>query len=1158
MKLIIILLTTAIMQVSASTYAQSITLNKKNAPLIQVIDEIRNQSGYDFFYNLKLIKSAAPVTVNLKNETLESALAKVFSSQPLTYTVTTRDKAVILKEKEPSLLDRAKDFFAVPVDVHGRVTDSTGTPLVGANVRIKSTKIGVTTNSNGEFDFKNIEVGTVLEITYISYLSQEITITRENANGINITLKAAIGDLQEVTISTGYQTLPKERSTGSFAQIDNKKFNQQVSTDVLGRLEAITNSVIADRSTSGAGGRLMIRGLSTIRGPKDVLVVVDNFPYNGDINNINPNDVESVTILKDAAAASIWGARAGNGVIVITTKKGRLNQPLSVSFNANLTTGDKPNLNYIPQISSSDFIDVEQMLYSKGFYDSDITSPNKPALSPVVEILAKNNGVLSATDLAAINALRPLDIRDQFNKYLYRKSFNQQYALSLNGGTDKLAWISSVGYDKNISNLDADYNRYNVRFQNTYKPLRDLQLTTGIYYTQTKSGSGRPGYGSISTNSLRFLPYAQFADANGNSIAMIKDYRQSYITTVGNGKLLDWLYYPLEDYKHTTNTNAVTDMLANAGLNYKIITGLHAELKYQYERQQSLGKNLADEQSYLARNRVNSFTQITSAGQPIYKVPVGGILDISNTLLESNNLRGLMNYDNRWGKSELVGIVGMEVRRSHTTSDQNRYYGYNDNILTNGNVDYTTPYPNIISGTNSFIPGNAYIGDLRNNFVSTFGNAAYTYDNKYTISLSGRRDASNLFGLKTNDQWNPFWSVGAGWNLSNEKFYKFDWIPFLKLRATYGFSGNIDPSMVAVSTIAYNPSLSFYSNNIYANYSNYYNPELRWETSKMLNFGLDFKAAHNRISGSIEYYQKKGENLFGESLQDYTAGVGPAIVKNVASMSGNGIDIELNTLNANGAVKWSTTLNFSYYKDKVTDYYLGNLQGSNFVSSYNNVVISGLKDKPVYGIYAYRSAGLDPQTGDPRGYLNGEISKDYISLTSTGTQISDLKFFGSALPTKFGSFINNITYKNFSLNFSVLYKLGYYFRRSSINYNSLFTNWLGHSDFANRWKQPGDEQTTSIPSVTYPTTTSREAFYAGSEGLVEKGDHIRLQYVTVAYDLQKEQLRGWPFKSIQIYVNANNLGILWRANKMGIDPGYNGQYAIPLPKTYAFGIKGSF
>jgi hypothetical protein len=220
--------------------------------------------------------------------------------------------------------------------------------------------------------------------------------------------------------------------------------------------------------------------------------------------------------------------------------------------------------------------------------------------------------------------------------------------------------------------------------------------------------------------------------------------------------------------------------------------------------------------------------------------------------------------------------------------------------------------------------------------------------------------------------------------------------------------------------------------------------------------------------------------------------------------------------------------------------------------------VSGIEGKPVYAIFSYRWAGLDPQTGNPQGYVEGNVSQDYAAIRGASTQISDLKYHGSAIPTCFGSLGNTFTYRDFALTASITYKLGYFFRRQSVNYGLLYRNGDGNADFENRWQQPGDESFTNVPSMIYPANTNRDGFYAGSEVLVERGDHIRFQYITASYDFTNTAWKGLPFKHLQTYVNINNLGLLWAANRHGIDPDFQNRFAIPTPRSYALGLKTTF
>ena len=1051
-------------------------------------------------------------------------------------------------------------------------TQENALALKGVSIALynKNTKSLILTDQNGFFELKTKEQKFSLTISHTGYTTKTLEVSLPLQEPLNIVLSHKITDIEEVNISTGYQKIPKERATGSFTFTSNKLLNQQVSTNILDRLPNIASGVIMERGTSGEP-KLMVRGISTINGPKSPLIVVDNFPYEGDLSNINPNMVESITILKDASAASIWGARAANGVIVITTKTGKLNQPVSVEFTWNTSLSPKPDFSYLKTISSSDFIDVEKELFKQGFYESDLSSPAHPVLSPVVDLLNKEkNGLLTSDEVnRKIELLRNMDAKEEFRRYMYQPSEKRQYFLNLSGGAPQFSWSSSLGYDDNTGNLGEKYARTNLRFQSKWTPSKGLAVSSNIYYTENNTKSGRTGYGGIVMGRNAFVPYMQLADHEGNPLAVFKGYDQNYKESFEKGKLLDWNYYPLTDWRDDQLKTKGTEVLISAGINYKILKGLEADLKYQYQRGNDTSENLHGAQSYFARNYINMFAQKNSNGgnggsggngneSYTFVVPKGGILDQSAGLSVTNNIRGQLSYSGKWNRHSLSLLAGGESRDAVRTYDSNRFYGYDENRMSSGSIDYIHQYPLLPTGSVEFIQRIQSMGKRTTRFVSLFANGAYTYDNKYTLSASFRRDASNLFGLSTNDQWNPFWSVGALWEISKENFYKTDFLPYLKLRGSYGFNGNIDPGMVAVSTIAYDIDPSRYTGTSMARFDNYYNPRLRWETSRMINVGLDFATKNNRISGSVEYFTKKGTNLFGPAQMDYTTGI-DYMLSNVAEISGQGIDIELKSLNIDKSFKWNTLLNFSTYRDQVTKYYLSDPLASQFIGNGTSVPVSGIEGKPVYAIFAYKWAGLDPKTGDPQGYLNGQISKDYSALTGAATSVGDLEFFGSAIPTVYGSFINSFSYKNVSMDIGITYKLGYYFRRSSINYTNLYNSWSGHSDYTGRWQKPGDEAFTSVPSNTFQSDATRDAFYGGSSVLVEKGDHIRLQYINLAYHFDKNLFKSKVFESLNVFINLSNLGLLWKANKSGIDPEYNlGGNGLKPPAVYSIGLRAKF
>ncbi|WP_316814340.1 SusC/RagA family TonB-linked outer membrane protein, partial [Pedobacter heparinus] len=360
MRLTTVILIATIMQVSATGFAQKISMVKSKAPLKTVLKELKSQSGYIFLYTESVLKLAKPVDIKVNDADFQDVLEQIFENQPLSYTI--NESTITVKEKSPSLLDRALlviQSIAKDLTVKGRVTDQDGKPLPNASIRIRGKSAVTNTNAEGEFEIKGVDEDVILLVSYVGFKTLEIGL-KDAVMPLEIKLNVATGELEEVkvTYSTGYQNIPKERATGSFVQIDNELFNRAVSTNVLDRILDVTSSLKVEKlasklSTLPNGSAISIRGFSTINANMKPLIVVDGFPYEegegltSDIflENLNPDDVESVTLLRDAAAASIWGVRSGNGVIVINTKKGKYNQKTNISFNSNFIFTEKPRLN---------------------------------------------------------------------------------------------------------------------------------------------------------------------------------------------------------------------------------------------------------------------------------------------------------------------------------------------------------------------------------------------------------------------------------------------------------------------------------------------------------------------------------------------------------------------------------------------------------------------------------------------------------------------------------------------------------------------------------------------------------------------------------------------------------------------------------------------
>ncbi len=1049
--------------------------------------------------------------------------------------------------------------------------NAAGDPLPGANVQIKGAGIGATTDGQGRFKLQVRADTARIIFSYIGYSSVDTLVLLPQRSQLIITLIANVAVLNEVAV-TGYQIIPKERSTGSFVHVDNALINRSVSTNLLERLVGnVSGLAVQGQGVNPTGANplsrslgIRIRGESTLAGStfvsRDPLIVVDNFPFEGSLANINPNDVESMTILRDAAAASIWGARAGNGVIVIVTKKGSKNQALKTELTANLGFVFKPDVFKDPNyLAAADYIGAERELFNRGFFNSDIRGGgNKPIISPVVSILAaERDGQLSSE--AAQNQLErfaSLDVRRDFERYIYQTAARQQYALSLSGGSAKSTYRISGGYDYNkqtvVGNTD---NRFTLTSENTLMPVRGLDVSLGLHYSSntTDEHNHQNQWGSIVLGGKYgdLYPYAQLADQQGNPLSVLKDFGQVYKASTVSAGLLDWEYRPLQEAAIGSKKSKTTDLLLKSSISYAFRSWLRAQAQYSFERQSITAQLLNTADSYYSRDLINRFTLINADSTLTKQVPDGGVLRLNQAEYFSHNGRLQFNADKTFGSSSINLLAGAEIRELRTSGFDRVSYGYDPRTgVSANNLDFSKALSTQPSGL-AMIPGpEGSMQGFVNRFISYYVNGSYSYKRRYVISASARRDGANIFGARTNDKVTPLWSVGGAWTVSNEQFYGAAWMPLLKLRGSYGSAGNVYQGSVYATGTYFTNSLTGLPaiTELLAP-----NPNLRWETVKTLNLAVEFATRSERISGSLEFYVKKGTDLIQRLTLAPSAGFS-SVYGNAAGTTTKGFDLTLHTDNIKGNLGWHTVWLVSHLKDRVDRY--DAVPTANSIQSQGETRIA-VKGKPLYSVYSYAWNGID-NNGDPLGTFGGENSKEYAKIISN-FQPDSLVFNGAGVPTWFGSVRNDLSLGPWSLSFNITYKLGYVFRRTStsINYTEVLAG-RAHKDYLDRWKAHGDQMQTSVPALAYPSNTPRNTFYQYSSALIERGDHIRLQDIRLAFDLGSVVKR---LQSAQIYTYASNLGILWRANKLGLDPDYvslSSRHRLITSVSISFGFRTSF
>lgn len=1045
--------------------------------------------------------------------------------------------------------------------VAGKVT-AEGQPLPGAYLGLKNSDRYTVTDTEGRFLLQVPQGDHTLVVRFIGFQTHEMEILVPLDQELDLELLEDALLLEGVDImATGYQEISKERATGSFVTLNQELVDRRVSTGILDRIEDVTPGIIFNRGVGRSTDKVTIRGRSTLFAQTQPLIILDNFPYDGPIDQINPNDIASITILRDAAAASIWGARAGNGVIVLTTKKGSKDVPLQVSFNANLTSVQKPDLFYVSRIGSSDFIDIEQQLFSSGFYNSAINSVNKTPLSPVVELLlAARNGEISADEAQVqIDRYRSMDIRQDQQDLFYRRELRQQYALNIRGGGESHQFYVSAGHDRNQESLlrnSLDRTTINSNLQLDLIPGK-LRANGGVYLSSSVAERPNPGENALELAGSQPIPYNPLVDASGNPQAVSSDFSDASKSLAVSNGLLNWDLVPLQELFLLENHRETQDLRLNAAMNYDLAKGLTLEAAYQYWRNQSETEDWWDEKSYASRHLINRFTQSDTLGKLTFPVPMGGVSTRRSQLSSSHNLRLKVDYTKDWGKgTQLKALAGYEVKALSSASNNGRYYGVTEETGINIPVDYVNQFPQYINNrTLARIPYVGSIGGGNDNFISYFGNASYTWQNRYIASASARKDASNLFGVNANQKGVPLYSVGLSWMVSEEKFADWDWLPFWKFRVTYGVNGNVDKSITAFTTsrILLTSQLTRLP---IGSLSNPANPNLQWETIKILNLGTDFSLWEDKLSGSFEYYVKNGENLIGD-FEVAPSNGRTAFRGNFASTRTNGYDLNLQFRPFKSQLQWTGNFFLSHVNEQVTKYevkttaqtYLSEGAGLNQNSS-----IFPLEGRPLYAVYSLPWGGLDPANGNPRGFLDGELSTDYAAIINGATPES-LTYHGPSTPRYFGAFRNQLDYKGFSLSVNISYRLGYYYKRSSVNYNTLLSGRITHGDFARRWKNPGDESITDVPSQPASRNLQRDNFYTYSSILVEKGDHIRLQDIRLGYSLNRAPLEKLPFRQLSLYAYANNLGVLWKVSEDELDPDFQ---AIKPMTSISVGLQIDF
>jgi TonB-linked SusC/RagA family outer membrane protein len=1168
MKIVAFILLATCLTASARSDAQNVTLSEKNASLEKIFREIKRQTGYSFLYSTEVLKQARAVDIDVHNASLTNVLNICFANQPLTWEL--EDKTILIKPKtEEQNHLQATVPPPPPIDVKGRIVDEEGNPVAGATIQVKADNSkGTATAINGEFTLTGIDEKATLVVSGISIETFEIKVNGRNDLAV-ISAKTKVTDLTDVTvtINNGYQVLSKERSAGSFAKANmDVVANRSTSMNILQSLDGLLPGLVVQNVP--ARTPFLVRGLSTIGAPQlngspiyngtspAPLYVVDGLVVQ-DITSINPQDVESITLLKDATAASIWGSRAANGVIVITTKRGAFDSKIRVNYDGFVSYQGKPDLDYMPMLDSKQFVATGIEIFNTPGYQNQypwgtvsVYGSGGLAIAPHELILYnQQRGLITQTQATkSFDSLANTDNRGQINDLFYRNAMLSNHTVSVAGGSDKYSFYGSFSYTNRTSNQPGEKNNtYKVNIRQDIKAAKFLRFYVITDLSTNSSSSKR----NLNVD-YRFYPYQLFRDDQGRnlSVPFMTGLSDSTIKAFEARSRTSLDYNPLNEF-YLGNTTADA-MLAriNGGVTIDIYKGLRFEGSYGYIKGHNKRREYESLQSYMVRKEIVQFTvAATPATVPTYYLPTNGGR-LTNTVGDQRNwtIRNQFVYDNAWGRHQLTALAGQEAQEQFTINSQTRVRGFDENLLTYGTVDYktlsgfllNTVWPNYQFVASQLVPDNFYTNEVTSRFTSYYANVAYTYNRKYAINASWRNDQSNLFGKDKAAQNKPVWSIGGKWNMNYEDFMQSaHWVQRLSLRLTYGITGNSpDPGVAASEDIIGPLGSAFFPNNVGMRIITPGNDDLSWESTNTLNFGIDFSILASRLSGSIDLYHKKTSNLLGLIFPNSLNGW-PAVVGNQGDIDNKGIELNIQSINIlKRNFRWSTNLVFAYNKNKITKL----TQATPILTGAQQVMMPYKEGLPAGTFFAYDYAGLDA-TGAPLVRLaDGTVTKDR-QITKPG----DIKYMGSRWPVWNGGFSNNFQYKNFRLAANMIYNMGHKMLRER---NLLYGGPLHNNvsvDFLNRWKTGGDEKFTDIPP--YMTNANpnnglvNNDYFTKGDVNVVSASFVKLRDITLFYDIPVNIIRKVKAQSLTFRVQVSNV-MIWKANDFGIDPEFE-NLALP-------------
>ena len=1047
-------------------------------------------------------------------------------------------------------------------------------PVIGATIAVMSAQgtvaHGTTTDLDGKFKLE-VPSGTQnLTCRFMGYTTTTIHLQTGKDN-YTVYMENDSKQLNELVV-TGYQAIDRRKLTSAVTTI-------KMSDEIIGGVNNIDQALagqiaglssVTSSGSPGAPVKLRIRGTASLSGTQDPLWVLDGIPLEGtdipsmedlqDIDNIyqtsiagiNPQDIESITVLKDAAATAIYGARAANGVIVITTKKGKAGKP-QINFSMKLTYNPKTDIDRLNLLNSDEKVDLEL-----GLLQSDYTyRENKGDVARIIAgygltdaYKAGGWNALSPEAQADINALRA--VNTDWNDILFRGVFNQEYNVSLSGGSEKATYYSALGYYVEQGNVESVKNdRFNLTLKTDYRINSKLKVGASVFANRRKQRSYLT-YNEGFTNPVYYSrianPYMRPFDDEGNYI-----YDTNVQHRQGDDIVPDFNIF--EERANTSNENTFTSLMSIFDAEFKWNEHFKVTSQFGLQWDENMIEKYAGQDSYAMRREKE---QHQYNGTTV--LPEGGSNKITENHSSQWTWKAMAEYQNRFKDiHELELMAGTEIRHNEDKSLYSAVYGYDARTLTSKPIIF----PNEEKAESIPLHTETY---LENAFVSWFATGSYTLLHRYTLGGSIRFDGSDIFGVAKKYRYLPLYSVSGLWRISDEPFMKnVTVINHLGLRASYGLQGNIDKNTSPYLIGIYDQTTILPGNSEDAiRPSSAPNPDLRWEKTQSANIGMDLSLWDNIISLSVDYYYRKGTDLIGLRMLPLETGYTSTTV-NWAQMENEGVEVALTTRNIHTKdFTWFTNLNFGYNDNTVLRETVA-----------ENAIKPSREGYSVGAIFAYKTAGLDDEgyplflTQDGRKVTATEFFKlnnAGASTLSAEEQRNLYSYIGSTEPKVSGGFMNTFKYKRVTLGINCIFNFGMYVQTTPTYDPTNYDRGLNSNrDILNRWTP--DHTNTTLPKLmTENDGRTGEYLRYKEQNLfreldiwVKKQNYFRFESIRLGYELPEKWLKPVGIKSASVSLEGRNLWVIASNYHNYLDPETMGNpYAAPIPKSFIFGLNVNF